>query len=70
MIHQKQHKTDICNLQGAKQQVLNILGIISLNKINNWEDIKGNSLWLNLNFDDPKQKRNIDHWLFSFKHFL
>ena len=39
----------------------------NLNKINNWEHIKGKSLWVNVNFDEPKQINNIDHLSFSFK---
>ena len=36
------------------RKIVNILGIINLNKINNWEHVKGKSLWVNVNFDDPK----------------
>ena len=48
-------------------KIVNILGTINLNKINNWEYIKGKSLWVNDNFDEPKQINNIDHLSFSFK---
>ena len=48
-------------------KIVNILGIINLKKINNWEHIKGNSLRVNVNFDEPKQIINIDHLSFSFK---
>ena len=48
-------------------KILNIPGTINLNKINNWEYIKGKSLWVNVNFDEPQQINNIDHLPFSFK---
>ena len=48
-------------------KIVNILGIINLNKINNWEHVKGKSLWVNANFDEPKQINNIDYVSFSFK---
>ena len=47
--------------------MVNILGIINLRKISNWEYIKGMSLWLNVNFNERKQINNIDHLSFSFK---
>ena len=48
-------------------KIVNIIEIINVNKINNWEHIKGKSLWANVNFDEPKQINNIDHLPFSFK---
>ena len=50
-------------------KIYNILGIINLNKINNWDYIKGKSLWVNVNFDEPKQINNSEHLSFSFKNF-
>ena len=47
-------------------KIYNILGITNLNKINNWEYIKGISLWVNGNFDEPKQINNSEHISFSF----
>ena len=47
-------------------KIYNILGIINLNKINNWEYIKGISLWVNGNFDKPTQINNSEHISFSF----
>ena len=35
--------------------------------MNNLEHIKGKSLWVNVNFDEPKQVNNIDHLSFLFK---
>ena len=31
-------------------KLLNILGVINLNKISNWDYTKGKSLWVNVNF--------------------
>ena len=36
-------------------KIYNILGIINLNKTNNWEFIKGKSLWINVNFNGTDQ---------------
>ena len=49
------------------RKIVNILGIVNLNKINNWEHIKGKSLWVNINFDDSKKINIIDHLPFSFE---
>ena len=43
------------NLSGVKKSILNekifdILVVIDLNKINNWSDIKGQSIWTNVAF--------------------
>ena len=45
-------------------KIYNILGIINLNKINNWEYIKGKSLWVNIDFDEANQINN------NSKHLL
>ena len=50
-------------------EIYNILGVINLNKINSWDYIKGKSLWINVNFDEPKQINNGKHLSFSFKTF-
>ena len=40
---------------------------IYLDKINNWEYIKGKSLWVNINFDETNQiNNNSEHLSFSF----
>ena len=39
--------------------------MINLNKINNWEYIKGKQLWVNVKFDEPKQINNSEHISFS-----
>ena len=50
-------------------KIYNILGIINLNKINNWGYVKGKSLWVNVNFDKPKYMNNSKYLYFSFKTF-
>ena len=47
------------NLSGVKKSILNknfldILTIVDLKKINNWNDIKGQSVWTNSAFKDHK----------------
>ena len=41
----------------------------NLNKTNNWDYIKGKSLWVNVNFDEPVQINNSEHLSFSFNTF-
>ena len=48
-------------------KIVNILGIINLNKTNNWRHIKGKSLGVNVDFGEPKQISDVDHLSFSFK---
>ena len=48
-------------------KIYNIIGIINLDKVNNWDYIKGTSLQGNVNFNEPKQINNIDHLSFSLK---
>ena len=59
------------NLSGVKKSILNkklfdILAIIDLNKINNWNDIKGQSIWTNAAFKDHKEINNNNHLCFPF----
>ena len=44
-----------------------MIGIINLDKVNNWDYIKETSLQANVNFNEPKQINNIDHLSFSLK---
>ena len=38
-----------------------------MNKINNWEYIKGKTLWVSINFDETNQiNNNSEHLSFSF----
>ena len=55
-------------LKGVKKSILNkklfdILAVIDLNKINNWNNIKGQSIWTNVAFKDHKE---INHLCFRF----
>ena len=59
------------NLSGLKKSLLNekifdILAVIDLNKINNWSDIKGQSIWTNVAFKDHKEINNNSHLCFPF----
>ena len=40
--------------------------MIDLNKINNWSDIKGQSIWTNVAFKDHKEINNNSHLCFPF----
>ena len=44
-----------------------MLAAINLNKINDWEHIKGKSLWVNVNSDNLEEAKKIDYFCFSFK---
>ena len=37
-----------------KALIYGLLGIIDLKKINNWEEIKGESLWINATLEEQK----------------
>ena len=59
------------NLSGVKKSILNkkifdILAIVDLKKINNWNDIKGQSVWTNAAFKDHKEIGNNSHLCFPF----
>ena len=59
------------NLSGVKKSILNkkifdILAIVDLKKINNWNDIKGQSVWTNAAFKDHKEIGNNSHLPFPF----
>ena len=58
-------------LNGVKKSVLNykafdILAVIDLNKINNWTDVKGQSIWTNAPFKDHKEINNNSHLCIPF----
>ena len=46
-------------------KILNILGVINLDKINSWEKIKEKAIWVNANFEELKDKKS-DHFSFGF----
>ena len=58
-------------LSGVKKSILNkklfdILAVIDLNKINNWNNIKAQSVWTNAAFKDYKEINNNNHVCFPF----
>ena len=58
-------------LNRIKKSVLNyrtfdILAIVDLNKINNWADVKGQSIWTNAPFKDHKEINNNKNLCFPF----
>ena len=58
-------------LSGVKTSILNkklfdILAVIDLNKINNWNDIKGQSIWTNAAIRDQEEINNNNHLCFPF----
>ena len=48
------------------QKIFDILAVIDLNKINNWNDIKGQSIWTNTAFKDHREINNNSHLCFPF----
>ena len=48
-------------------KVSNILEVINLNKIKNWEYIKGKSLSASINFNSLEEVKSAEHFWFSFK---
>ena len=58
-------------LNGVKNSILNnkvfdVLAVVDLNKINNWIDIKGQSIWTNTAIKDNKEINNNNHLCFPF----
>ena len=58
-------------LNGVKKCRLNyktfdIIGAIDLNKIPNWNEIKGQSVWTNIQFKNHKEINQISHLCFPF----
>ena len=47
-------------------KIYNILATIDLHKINNWVEIKGQSIWTNVQFKDHKEINNNSHLCFPF----
>ena len=59
------------NLSGVKKGILNyktynILAEIDTSKIKNWNEIKGQSIWVNFQFKDQKEINNNSHLCFPF----
>ena len=60
------------NLNSAKKALINnkiysLLGIINLNKIKQWSEMKGKSLYVNAKIDDNHYMQNAKHFGFKFK---
>ena len=58
-------------ISGTKKAILNykwfdILAEIDLEKVPNWTDIKGKSIWVNVQFKDHKEINNASHLCFPF----
>ena len=58
-------------LGGVKKSILNgkvydLIPIIDLDKISNWKDIKGHSIWISVSFKDQKEINNNSHLYFPF----
>ena len=58
-------------LYGVKKSILNyktfdFLTSIDLNKIENWKDLKGKSIWTNVQFKSHKEINNNSHLCFLF----
>ena len=58
-------------LSGVKKSILHkklfdILAVIDLNKTNNWNHIKGQSIWTNAAFKDYKEINNNNRLCFPF----
>ena len=47
-------------------KIYGLLRIIDLKKINNWEEIKGQSIWINADLVEQKEINNSRHTCFSF----
>ena len=58
-------------LNGVKKSILNgkvydLVSIIDLDKISNWNEIKGQSLWISVAFEDQKEINNNSHLCFPY----
>ena len=58
-------------ISSAKKAILNyrlfdLIAEIDLGKVNNWNDIKGESIWVNVQFKDHKEINNESHLCFPF----
>ena len=60
------------NLNSTKKALINnkiysLLGIINLNEIKQWSEMKGKSLYVNAKIDDSHYMQNAKHFGFKFK---
>ena len=47
-------------------KIYDLIAIIDLNKISNWTEIKGQSIWVSVFFKDQKEINNNSHLCFPF----
>ena len=47
-------------------KIYNLIGIIDLKKIDNWKEIKGQSIWINATLEEQKEINNSRHLCFPF----
>ena len=47
-------------------KIYGLLGIIDLKKINNWEEVKGQSIWINATLEDQKGINGSRYLCFPF----
>ena len=58
-------------LSGVKKSILNrkaydLVTIIDLDKISNWKEIKGQSIWISVSFKEQKEINNYSHLCLPF----
>ena len=58
-------------MSGVKNAILNykiynLLAAIDLHKTDKWDEIKGQSIWINVQFKDHKEINNNSHICFPF----
>ena len=58
-------------LTDAKYGLINddfkqVIGVINLNQIENWNDIKKSSRWVNVNFQPQRDSKNARHFFYNF----
>ena len=59
-------------IHNAKYSLVNrilyqVIGVINLNKIKNWEELKKSSRWVNLNFQSHSNNREAKYFSYNFK---
>ena len=58
-------------LTDAKYGLINddfkqVIGMINLNQIENWNEIKKSSRWINVNFQPKRDNKNVSHFSYNF----
>ena len=47
-------------------KIYDLIGIIDLKEINNWDEIKGQSIWIDATLEEQKERNNSRHLCFLF----